>query len=81
VKLLEYSPFISALIAFPKGKVLSPRKIVRSQIMQPGQAQALSRVCYTFVVCDHLAVEGLIGSRLSEVERAVVGNVDRCFVT
>ena len=55
MKLLEHSPFISALDAFTEGKVLSPRKIVHSQIMQPGQALVLRRVCYTFVVSVRFA--------------------------
>ena len=44
MKLLEYSPLSRASIVFTEGKVLSPRKIVRSQIVQPGQAQVLRRV-------------------------------------
>ena len=52
---MEHSPFISALDAFTEGKVLSPRKIVHSKIMQPGQALVLRRVCYTFVVSVRFA--------------------------
>ena len=72
MKLLEYSPLSRAWIVFTEGKVLSPRKIVRSQIMQPGQAQMLIVVCVLYIrsLLIVSCLEGLIGtwSRLSEVE-------------